>query len=69
MTHLCDIFQIKNDGPRWVESAESVEDAKARVQELTMQSEVGYLLLDHKTGNKFVIKPNGVAGITRSEVP
>jgi hypothetical protein len=58
MTHLSDIFRVETGGLRWVESAATLEDAKARVQELAARSPAEYLLLDQKTGNKIVIKPD-----------
>ena len=65
MTHLLDIFQVGTSGLLWVESAATMEDAKARVQELAVRSHAEYLLLDQKTGNKLVIKPDGVDGTAR----
>jgi hypothetical protein len=66
MTHLADIFRVENGGLRWVESAATIEDAKARVQELAARSPAEYLLLDQKTRNKLVIKPDAVDGTVGS---
>jgi hypothetical protein len=62
MTHFLDIFRVETDGVRWIESAATLEDAKVRVQELAVRSPTEYLVLDQKTGNKLVIKPDGVDG-------
>jgi hypothetical protein len=59
MTHLLDIFRLETSGVLWVESAATLEDAKARVQELAVGSPAEYLLLDHHTGNKIVVKADG----------
>ena len=59
MTHLLDIFRVETSGVMWVESAATLEDAKARVQELAARSPAEYLLLDQTTGNKLVVKPDG----------
>jgi hypothetical protein len=53
-----DIFQIDRAGVRWLESADSLDHAKTRIHELAVGSKGEYLLLDHKTGNKLVIKPD-----------
>ncbi len=59
MTHFLDIFRVETSGVLWVESAATMEDAKARVQELAVRSPAEYILLDQKTGDKLVIKPDG----------
>jgi hypothetical protein len=59
VTHLLDIFRVETSGVLWVESAATMEDAKARVQELAVRSDAEYILLDQKTGNKLVIRPDG----------
>jgi hypothetical protein len=56
-----DIFQTETVGSlRWVEAAKSLEDAKARVQDLALRSPGEYIILDQKTGNKIAIKSEGV---------
>jgi hypothetical protein len=56
MNSLFDIFRIEtNGGVLWIESAATLENAKARVQELGMRSPGEYLLLNQETGNKLVI--------------
>jgi hypothetical protein len=52
-----DIFQIEPAGVRWLESAESLNRAQTRIEELAMSSPGEYILLDHRTGSKLVIKP------------
>lgn len=65
MTHRLDIFRVETSGVLWVGSAATLADAKVRVQELAVLSPVEYLLLDQRTGEKLVIKPNGVDGTGR----
>jgi hypothetical protein len=60
VTHLLDIFRVETSGVLWVESAATIEDAKARVQELAVGSPAEYIVLDQKTGNKLLIKLDGV---------
>jgi hypothetical protein len=61
MTPPFDIFQTETSGGvRWLEAAATLEDAKARVEELAARSPGEYLLLNQKTGNKLVIKLNGI---------
>jgi hypothetical protein len=56
-----DIFRTEiNGGVLWIESAATLEDAKARVQELGMRSPGEYLLLNQETGNKLVTRLDGV---------
>jgi hypothetical protein len=57
MSYPFDIFQLDRAGVRWLESAKSLDHANTRVHELAESSPGEYLLLDHKTGNKLVIKP------------
>jgi hypothetical protein len=60
MSNPFDIFQLDRAGVRWLESAESFDHAKTRIHELAEGSPGEYLLLDQKTGTKFVIKPERV---------
>jgi hypothetical protein len=53
-----DIFRLDQAGVRWLESAESLDHAKTRIHELAVSSPGEFLLLDQKTGNKVVIKPD-----------
>jgi hypothetical protein len=64
-----DIFRTEASGTHlWLESARNLEDAKARIRELGADSPGEYLILSQKTGNKLVIKIDGVndAGLGRS---
>ena len=59
-----DIFRTEtNGGVLWIESAATLQDARARVQELGMRSPGEYLLLNQETGNKLVIRLDGVNGV------
>jgi hypothetical protein len=61
MIYLFDIFQTETGGSvRWLEAAKTLEDAKARVQELALRSPGEYVVLDQKTGNKLVINSDAV---------
>ena len=56
MTIPFDIFQAETDGcVLWLESAATLEQAKARVQELAVNAPGEYLLLNQETGSKLVI--------------
>jgi hypothetical protein len=58
-----DIFRAESNGSvLWIGSAANAAEAKARVQELGMRSPGDYLLLNQKTGNKLVIRQDGVKG-------
>ena len=61
MIYPFDIFQTETGGcVRWLEAAKTLEDAKARVQELALRSPGGYVVVDQKTGNKLVINSDAV---------
>ena len=63
MTHPIDIFQVETaGGVRWLETAPTLEHAKARVKELARSSPGEFVVLDQKSGKKFVIKCDGVDG-------
>jgi hypothetical protein len=55
MTHRVDIFQVELQGVRWLGSAETLERARSRLQELTPRPAGEYILLDQFTGNKIVL--------------
>jgi hypothetical protein len=57
-----DIFRMDRAGVRWLESAESVDHAKARIRELAVSFPGDFILLDQKTGNKVVISSERAAG-------
>ena len=47
MIYPFDIFQTETRGSvRWLEAAKTLEDAKARVQELALRSPGDYVVLD-----------------------
>jgi hemerythrin superfamily protein len=57
-----DIFQIESGGSvRWLETVDSLEEVKARVQELGLLSPREYIILDQQTGNKLVITAPGAS--------
>jgi hypothetical protein len=57
MTIPFDIFQAETDGcVLWLESAATLEQAKARVQELAVHAPGEYLLLNQETGSKLAIR-------------
>ena len=51
-----DILRIESSGVLWVESAKSVACAEARIQQLALSSPGEYIVLEHATGKKYVIK-------------
>ena len=55
MSNHCpiDIFRVEHRGVRWLGSAASLEDAKARIQQLGDRHSGEYLVLNQLTGNKF----------------
>ena len=51
-----DIFRVLQDGqPLWLESASTVEDARARIKKLGEFCPGEYLILSQKTGHKLSI--------------
>ena len=60
MSDSVDVFRVEASGVRWLESASCIESASARVQELAMDSPGEYLVLDHRTGNKYAVRPEGI---------
>ena len=62
MTDSVDIFCLEASGVLWLESARNLERAQARVQELAASSPGQYVVLDHETGNKHLIKLDGIQG-------
>jgi hypothetical protein len=51
-----DIFRVESSGVLWVESATSVASAEARIQQLAVTCPGEYIILEHATGKKQVIK-------------
>ncbi|HEY1471674.1 MAG TPA: hypothetical protein VGF61_21730 [Candidatus Acidoferrum sp.] len=59
-----DILRVLKDGaPLWVEAAQTLEQAKARVQQLAATQPGPYVIFSQKTGSKIVITADG-NGIT-----
>jgi hypothetical protein len=56
LNHMLDVFRLQDDGVLWLESAATLECAKARVQELAADAPGEYLVLDQKTGSKHVFR-------------
>ena len=56
MISIFDIFQSEADGDvLWVETAPTMEEAKARIRQRAIHSPGEYIILCHGTGNKFVV--------------
>jgi hypothetical protein len=52
-----DVFKVEKDGTlRWLEVAETLEAAKARIAALGAKSPGEYVIYSQKTGNKTVVK-------------
>jgi hypothetical protein len=49
-----DIFRVERNGVLWMESAATLEEAKARIQQFAAHQPGEYVVLDHLTGNKIV---------------
>jgi hypothetical protein len=61
MTIPFDIFQAETNGcVLWLESAATIEQAKARVQELAVYAPGEYLLFNQRTGDKLVVKTDNI---------
>lgn len=57
MTAPFDIFQAEADGRvLWIESAETLDDAEARIREYAARRPGEYLVLNQLTGTKLRIK-------------
>jgi len=66
MTVPFDIFRVDGDGVRWLQSAATIEEAKAQIAKAGGAAGE-YLLVNQVTGNKMVLKidsteePGGLA--------
>jgi len=58
MTPPIDIFRIDGQGPRWIQAAGSMEEARAHINKLAAASPGDYLVMNQITGSKVVIKVN-----------
>jgi hypothetical protein len=52
-----DILKVEHGGVRWMESAEDLQRAKARVKLLAASSPGEYIIFHHKSGERISIKP------------
>jgi hypothetical protein len=55
-----DIFRVEPKGVLWLESSTSVDEARARIQMLGLQNPGEYVVLNQTTGNKLMIKADGM---------
>jgi hypothetical protein len=61
-TILFDVFHKEASGSvLWRAGAATMEEAKARVQEFAMSVPGDYVILNVRTGNKLLIRPDGAA--------
>lgn len=64
MIYPFDIFQAETGGSvSWLEAAKTLEDAKARIQELALLSPGEYVVLNQNTGTKLVVNSVDVAQV------
>jgi hypothetical protein len=62
MTARFDIFRIEtNGGVRWHQSAETLDEAKAQIQQLAALSPGQFLVLNQETGNKLIVPADGAS--------
>jgi hypothetical protein len=63
MTPQFDIFRMEGgDSVLWLEAAATLQDARNRVQQLAAQDSAEYLILDHGSGEKHIVKPQTMPG-------
>ena len=63
MSDPFDIFQLEADGSvRWLRAEGTLESAKAFLQERAECLSCEYMILDQRTGSKFLIKLEELAG-------
>jgi hypothetical protein len=55
-----DIFRVERQGVLWMESVATLEDAKARIQQLAARESGEYVVLNHLTGDKIVFNTDRV---------
>jgi hypothetical protein len=51
-----DIFRVDAKGALWLESSRTIDEAKARIQQLGAKNAGEYMLLNQTTGNKLLIR-------------
>jgi hypothetical protein len=67
MTTPFDIFKVEAGGSvLWLGSADSIEDARTRVQEIGAGSAVDYLIVNQETGAKLIVRLEGADGCARA---
>jgi hypothetical protein len=59
MTLPIDIFEVDGEGPRWLRSAASLEEARAHVRTIAGVPSAQYLFLNQATGEKVVLRAEG----------
>jgi hypothetical protein len=62
VTPALDIFRLEHKGALWLETAATLEAAKVRVRELGAFSPGEYLIVDRKTGSRYVIELDDADG-------
>ncbi len=67
MTLPIDIFQIDGEGPRWLQSAASLEQAQVDIKKIAGVSSAQYLVLNQVTGEKTVFRVEGGQPRTETE--
>jgi hypothetical protein len=56
-----DLFLVEGTGGfRWIAATSTIEDAKTCAQQLAAKSPGEFILLDQRTGNKMVLKPESL---------
>jgi len=55
-----DVFKMQDGTYVWKAAAESFELAKSKVEELAAKAPGEYMIFSQTTGNKIVIKPDGL---------
>lgn len=51
-----DIFRIEKDGPKWIEPAATLDDAKTRIQQRGAREPGEYFVFDHDNREKIPMK-------------
>jgi len=53
-----DLFRVVAGNPIWIETAQTLDAAKTRIDELMRADSCEYLILSQKTGKQLSIKPS-----------
>jgi hypothetical protein len=68
-----DIFRIESKSVRWLETADSLDEAKKLVREFAAKVPAEYLVLNQQTGTRLFIKPEtwdaGGGNAPSTEIP